>query len=154
MACSSLLPPSFLFNNVFPPPLSLRLLSLPLPKRSMLPYIPCSTSHHSSSSSYASREHVRALQNKLFQKSLLIQNLEGLPSAPQALHGTATPTIHTNIVIVLHRPCHQSCGWRKGWLLTTVKPGVSEVLHRAVNISTSARKTESWETSPAQQVES
>lgn len=79
------------------------------------------------------------VQNKLFQKSLLTQNLEGLPPLLQALYGTATSTIQTNSTgIVSHRPCHRSSAWRKGWLLTTVKLGISESLHWAVNISTSA----------------
>lgn len=114
-------------------------LSLPLPKHSILPYIPYSSPHHSSSPSCASREHVRACAKQALPKSLLIQNFEGLRPLLQALYGTATPTDQINSTgIVLHRPCHQSDGWRKGWLLTTVKLGTSESLHWAVNISTSA----------------
>lgn len=111
--------------------------SLPLPKRSILPYIPYSSPCHSSSSSQENMSWL--VQNKLFQKKPSSTEFGRISLPPPCITwNSRLPSPDKRIVPVLHRSCHQSCGWRKGWLLTTVKPGISEALHWAVNIGISA----------------
>lgn len=102
--------------------------SFPLPKHSILPYVLYPPSHHSSSSSYAPREHARSCANHALPRKTSNTGIRRASSPP--LRGTQQPPQSRLTEILLHsypsvQTCHQTLGCRQGWLLTTAKPSIS-----------------------------
>lgn len=55
------------------------------------------------------------VQSKLFQKKPSNREYGRTPFPPPSIIWHSNPPIQTDsILIVLHRPCNQSCAWRKG----------------------------------------